>query len=211
MAESSRLNTTSFAILGLLSIGDWSTYELASQMRRSLQHFWPRATSGIYEEPKRLVRAGLATADRAPTGRRPRTVYRITPAGRDALRRWIDEGSATGRSYESEAMVRFFFGNEASRQGLLKAIDDLGAAARASITAWAEVAGPYAIGEGRYPERLHVNALAMCLAFDIAAVEIAWALWARTLVEQWPDATHPADEASLRELLATRLARARDL
>jgi DNA-binding PadR family transcriptional regulator len=211
MPEPGRLTTTSFAILGLLSIGDCSTYELASQMRRSLQHFWPRAASGIYEEPKRLVRAGLATADREPTGRRPRTVYRITAAGRVALRDWIEDGSATGRSYESEPMVRFFFGNGASKTALLKAIDDVGSAAKAAIAAWVDVAAPYADGGGRYPERVHVNALTMRLAFDIASVELDWAAWARREVEAWPDAAHAADEAALRALLATRLARVREL
>lgn len=207
MTQPPRLTTTSFAILGLLSIGEWSTYELASQMHRSLQHFWPRAASGLYEEPKRLVRAGLATANRTPTGRRPRTVYRITPAGRAALRDWIEGGSATGRSYESESLVRFFFGNGSSKAALLKAIDDVGASARAAMATWIEVAGPYAQGEGRYPERLHVNAVTMRLVFDIAAVERDWAVWARREVESWPDAAHPKDEAALRALIAGRLAR----
>ena len=208
MAEPVRLSTTSYAILGLLSIGDWSTYELAAQMRRSLQHFWPRAASGIYEEPKRLVRAGLAIAARTTTGRRPRTMYRITPLGREALRRWIEAGSATGRAYESEPLVRFFFGNVASKGALLKAIDDVAAAARAALASWVEVAGPYAEGHGRYPERLHVNALTMRLAFDISLVELAWADWARQEVASWPDATRGGDEARLRELVANRLSQA---
>lgn len=57
------LTTTSFAILGLLAIQPWSTYELAQLMRRSLQFVWPRAESNLYAEPKRLVDAGLATAE----------------------------------------------------------------------------------------------------------------------------------------------------
>ena len=206
MRESPRLTTTSYAILGLLATGKWSTYELTAQMRRSLQHFWPRAASGIYEEPKRLVRAGLAKGEPTATGRRPRTVYRITTAGRAALRSWIEAGAATGRSYESEPLVRFFFGNLASKEALLKAIDDVGASARAAIASWAEVAGPYAAGAGPYPERLHVNALTMCLAFDISRVELAWSEWARKEVASWPDATHGGDEARLRAMLSNRLA-----
>ena len=209
MPDPPRLTTTSYAILGLLSIAAWSTYELAAQMRRSLQHFWPRASSGIYEEPKRLVRAGLATADRTTTGRRPRTVYRITPAGRAALRDWIEAGSAAGRSYESEPLVRFFFGNLASKAALLRAIDDVERRARESLASWVDVAEPYATGVGRYPERLHVNALTMALAFDVALIEVRWAEWARAEVASWPDAGHAADPEALRELLASRLALAR--
>jgi hypothetical protein len=70
--------TTSYAILGLLSVRDWSTYELAKQVRRSLRWFWPRTERKLYDEPKRLVADGLATATKQYTGQRPRTVYGIT-------------------------------------------------------------------------------------------------------------------------------------
>lgn len=204
-----RLTTTSYAILGLLAIGEWSTYELAAQMRRSLQHIWPRAASGIYEEPKRLVKAGLANADRSSTGRRPRTVYRITPAGRAALRSWVEEGAGAGRSYESEPMVRFLLGNVASKDALLRAIEDVALAAKAALAAWVEVAAPYASGQGRYPERLHVNAVTMRLAFDIAMTELGWAEWARAEVEGWPDARSAGDQAGgLQRMLGDLVARA---
>ena len=42
-----RLTGTSYAILGLLAIKPWSTYELAQQMSRSLYQVWPRATSNV--------------------------------------------------------------------------------------------------------------------------------------------------------------------
>src|SRR3954464_8690260 len=90
MVSSGRsLTTTSYAILGLLAIQPWSTYELTRQMDRSLGRFWPRARSKLYEEPKKLVAAGLAVASDERVGRRPRTVYSITPAGRAALAEWL--------------------------------------------------------------------------------------------------------------------------
>ena len=72
------LTTTSYAILGLLAIRPWSTYELAGQMRRNLHYFWPRAESNLYAEPKRLVEGGFAQAQSQPVGKRRRTVYSIT-------------------------------------------------------------------------------------------------------------------------------------
>ena len=96
--------TTSYAILGLLSVRDWSTYELAKQVRRSLRWFWPRTERKLYDEPKRLVADGLATATKQYTGQRPRTVYGITEHGREQLRRWLDEPPAT-RSMEFEGML----------------------------------------------------------------------------------------------------------
>src|SRR5688572_19509064 len=76
-----RLSPTSYAILGLLAIKPWSTYEITKQMRRALLHVWPRAESNLYKEPQRLVEAGLATAERRLVGRRERTEYAITSAG----------------------------------------------------------------------------------------------------------------------------------
>ena len=79
------------AVLSLLALRSWTTYELAQQMKRSLHWFWPRAESKLYEEPKKLVAHGLARATSETVGLRPRTVYEITPAGRRALAQWVAE------------------------------------------------------------------------------------------------------------------------
>src|SRR5262245_32755275 len=89
-----QLSPTSFAILGLLSIKPFTTYELAQQMERTVSWFWPRAESMIYEEPKKLVAAGLATSRVTFTGKRRSTVYEITDAGRKSLRDWLDTPAA---------------------------------------------------------------------------------------------------------------------
>ena len=85
------LTTTSYAVLALLALQPWTTYQLARQMERSLGWIWPRAVSRLYEEPKKLVAAGLADSRPGATGRRPSTVYSITPAGRQALGAWLSE------------------------------------------------------------------------------------------------------------------------
>ena len=77
--------TTSYAVLGLLSVKPWSSYELTQQMDRSLGRFWPRAVSKLYEEPKKLVDHGLARASAERNGQRSRTVYAITERGRQEL------------------------------------------------------------------------------------------------------------------------------
>ena len=57
------LTTTSYAILGLLRLRSWTSYELAKQVQKSLGWFWPRAERKLYDEPKNLVALGLATAE----------------------------------------------------------------------------------------------------------------------------------------------------
>ena len=120
--------TTSYAVLGLLAIRPWTTYELAKQVQRSLRWFWPRAERKLYDEPKRLADDGLATATREHTGKRGRTVYTITEAGRAALRDWLGEPFAPPTT-EFEGMVKVFFADAGSRQQLLATLERIEAQA----------------------------------------------------------------------------------
>src|SRR5947209_15703946 len=72
MSTAADLTSTSYALLGLLAIKPWTTYELAKQMDRTLSRFWPRARSKLYEEPKKLVAHGLARATEDVVGKRRR-------------------------------------------------------------------------------------------------------------------------------------------
>jgi len=102
----SALNTTSYAILGLLNQHPWSAYELTQFMRVSyLRAVWPRAESRLYEGPKKLVELEYAQAHTEKNGKRNRTVYSITDSGRAALRQWL---SITGKDvvFEHEALLK---------------------------------------------------------------------------------------------------------
>jgi len=81
-----QLSPTSYALLGLLSLRRWTTYELTQQAQRSLRFLYPRAERHLYAEAKRLAEAGLARSESTFTGRRRGTTYAITPAGRKAIR-----------------------------------------------------------------------------------------------------------------------------
>jgi PadR family transcriptional regulator AphA len=100
------LTTTSYAILGQLALQPWTMYDLAAQMRRNVTYFFPRAESQVYAEPKKLVDLGLAAADTEATGKRARTVYRITDKGREELARWLAEPTSKGPVLEYETMLR---------------------------------------------------------------------------------------------------------
>src|SRR6266498_5888977 len=108
------LNTTSFAMLGMLAIRPWSTYELAKHLDRSLRPLWPRARSNLFNEPKKLVAHGLAVATEETVGRRPRTLYTITPAGRRALRQWLGT-PGQGPVLEFEQLLKVFFVDHATK------------------------------------------------------------------------------------------------
>lgn len=195
----------SFAILGLLAIRPWSTYELTKLLGRSVQYVMPRTEANRYQEPKRLVEAGLATAAEENVGQRRRTVYSITPAGREALADWLGR-SARPTQLESEALLKVLFANMASLPTLLARIEEFGAEAEAVEAPWRSIAREYANGEGLFPERIHINALFWVLLDRWARLRAEWARWAAMEVASWPDEHGPVDREAVQALLADMLA-----
>lgn len=199
-----RLTATSYAILGLLAIRPWSTYELTKQMRRTLSLVWPRAESNLYQEPRRLVEAGLATADRRLVGKRPRTEYAITPAGRRALEAWLAEPAAP-TLLESEALVKVLFGNYLPPEVLIRQLEAFAEEAESAEEPWRAVAHDYVEGRGLFPERIHVNTLYWVLLDRWARMRSEWARWAADQVRSWPDGDGPRDREALKAQLAEAL------
>ena len=184
------LTTTSYAILGLLAIQPWTTYELAKQMEVSLHNFWPRAERKLYEEPKKLVEHGLAAMTREMVGRRGRTVYRITPAGRRALRKWLDAPGAMP-VIEFEALVKVFFAEHGTTEQLLTALQGIADEAERRHLIDARWAAHYLATGGRFPNRLAVVTLVGTLQAELNRTIAQWAVWAHATASQWPD--DPAD------------------
>lgn len=179
-----RLTTTSYALLGLLSLRDWTTYELAKQVQRSLHWFWPRAERKLYDEPKRLVAAGFATAVEEHTGNRPRTVYRITRAGRTQLRRWLKTPPAVP-SFEFEGMVKVFFANGAGVDDLRRTLNEIAHTAAERRDALATMADESLAGRSPFPERRHIAALTLRFQTDFEQLVEQWARWADQQVAEW--------------------------
>jgi DNA-binding PadR family transcriptional regulator len=195
------LTTTSYAILGLLAVRPWSTYELARQMQRALGQFWPRAESKLYEEPKKLVAHGLATATPETEGKRARTVYSITAKGRRAMAAWVPE-PGDGPIVEFEQLVKVFFAEHGTK-------DDLLATLRGTL-AWVDerdaqsagVSHDYLEGTGAFPERLPWLILCGTFLNDFIDLVDRWATWATEVVERWPDDIRdaPPDLAQLESM-----------
>jgi PadR family transcriptional regulator AphA len=203
-----RLTTTSYAVLCLLNVRDWSAYELAQQMTRSLGYVWPRAVSAIYEEPKVLVAHGLATASSEPTGRRPRTVYSITRAGKAALTEWLAQASAPPQ-FESEAVLRASFPEATDVETTVATLSALADDAQRLLEqVHAQTSGYLAPDHGPFPARLHVIALDARFVGEYAAMLKRWATWAVREVEGWPSTT-PDDPSFALDSIAESERRAR--
>jgi PadR family transcriptional regulator, regulatory protein AphA len=202
MSTDARLTTTSYAVLSLLGVRPWSTYELTQQMDRSLGRFWPRAMSKLYEEPKKLVGHGLARARREQIGERPRTVYSITSEGRRALAGWLKEpGDGPVLAFEQLLKVNFAeYGTRADALATLSA-----------TRAWAEernqdnlaAARAYLAGVGPFPQRAAQNTLGGRFLTEFYRMVAEWADWATAMVECWPDDPGEAelDVAAMEEVV----------
>jgi len=210
MVKPRPLTTTSYAILGLLSLRPWTTYELAQQMQRALGQFWPRAESKLYEEPKKLVAHGYATATVEHVGKRPRTVYDITPAGREALEAWMPEASE-GPVIEFEGLVHVFFAEHGTKADVLAAIDAAHAWVDRRYEESQGISRSYLDGEGGFPERLPWLILIGHFFEEMIDAVERWADWATETVEAWPDDLSRAepDLAALEAMAAKSEARRR--
>jgi PadR family transcriptional regulator AphA len=201
MSTARSLTTTSYAVLGLLAIKPWTTYDLVNQVEFSLRRFWPRAQSKLYEEPKKLVAEGFATASEEAVGRRRRTWYAITPAGRRALADWLANPGA-GPTLEFEQLLKVHFADQGTKAAVL---DNL-AAARAWVAEQnAEnlvAARAYLDDKGAFPQRLPVTLLTGRFLTDFYAMVDSWASWAQDVVRDWPDdpAQARVDLAEMREI-----------
>jgi len=205
-----KLTTTSYAILGLLAVQPWSAYELTKQVRRSLHFCWPRAETRLYQEPKNLVEHGLAKATVTTTGRRSRTVYAITPKGRKALRRWLDEPSASPR-FESEALLRLFFADHGTKDGLLATLAGLEAQALELQAQSLALGAEYLGDRAPFPERIHILGLVGKFVLDQTDLVAGWARWARSEVERWPDVGQAPASPEAVEAFRTTVARSNPL
>lgn len=200
-------STTAYALLGLLNVRPWTTYELAKQVQRSLHWFWPQAERRLYQVPKMLAEAGLATATKETTGRRPRTLYSITDAGRAELVRWLSEAPEP-RVEEFAAMVKVFFADAGTLDQLLATLDAIEDEARERVATLADLVRQ-SVDQPAFPARLHVGAIALRLQLEHELTVLDWVRWAREQATQWNSTTDPGAwraEESLRELLdrATR-------
>ena len=98
-------------ILGLISNGDKTGYEIMTVFRDSLNHFWTAQTSQIYRELQTMEKAGWIRQTHVPqTGKPDKNVFSITPAGYDELLRWLRDNNIPAGFKNPFLMKTFFMG-----------------------------------------------------------------------------------------------------
>jgi PadR family transcriptional regulator, regulatory protein AphA len=102
------LSTVGKVILGAVSTGPRSGYEIKQLVDKSTRFFWAASYGQIYPELRRLEELGLLSGSSEPRGGRRRRVYRVTAEGRRALAEWLASDEFV---YEvrDEGLLRLFF------------------------------------------------------------------------------------------------------
>ena len=117
------LTATEYAVLGLLTRGEKSGYDLRKAAEGSVGYFWTPAKSRIYAILPRLVDAGLVRRrDVAQSGRPDKQLYKLTATGERVLRRWIAEGELEPESSRNTLLVKVFFGDLAEPEQILEQV-----------------------------------------------------------------------------------------
>ena len=93
VTPTTRIPDTAYGVLGMLTFGESSGYDLAKAIDGSIGFFWAPAKSQLYAELRRLVELGWATEREVEQTDRPdKRIYRITDEGERMLRDWLDAG-----------------------------------------------------------------------------------------------------------------------
>lgn len=119
-----RLTPTQAAILGLLTFGERSGYDLNKLAERSVGLFWAPAKGHIYAVLPRLVELGLASrrAD-GDLERRERQLYRITSRGEETLRDWLTDVEIPEEPCPNPFLLKLFFGAHMDRGTVLELVE----------------------------------------------------------------------------------------
>jgi len=164
-------STSTFAILGLLSIAPMSGYDTARAAERSISYFWPISKTHVYSELARLEELGWAEADEVRQDGLPdKRVFHITVEGEDALDAWLIEGKIPDDQYRSPFLIKLFIGHRIPRDKIHAMVEEYRVGAEAERAALEEIVDMLAAE----PKAAHVRATAL-LGLRVAEAALRWA------------------------------------
>ena len=117
------MSQTKFAILGMLTAGPLSGYDLKKMSEQKLAHFWHESYGNLYPRLAQLEAEQLVTAkhERRP-GRPDAIVYTLTRRGWQEFRDWMTVPAAPER-VRSELLLKIFFGAHAPVEDTIRQIE----------------------------------------------------------------------------------------
>ncbi len=117
-----RLKPSSYLILGMLSQGRETGYEVKRAVDRSTRFFWAASLAQVYPELAALEQDGYVVSTEQPHGARPRKTYRLTDKGRAALGEWLRSERTPDFEFRDEGLLRLFFADALSLDEALELV-----------------------------------------------------------------------------------------
>jgi len=110
-----------YTLLGFLSCGPLTGYDLKKHIDNSTQFFWHAKLSQIYPALKKLAEEGLVEATVIPQEGKPdKKIYFVTEAGRAALMDWLAEPIDELSPTKDPALLKLFFSGALDKEALLE-------------------------------------------------------------------------------------------
>ncbi len=187
-----RSNRSRFAILGMLSIGERSGYDLKKEFERRMSHFWAESAGQIYPTLKKLLDEGLVRIQReSGTGRRGRTVYGITARGRRELRGWLRRPPLR-EQVRNEILLKLYFGPEMGAESALEHLARFESGQRALLELMEGF--EQEIGEVARSEEQEVFwRITLSAGLHVVRARVAWSGEARRRLERWQRSRAPEE------------------
>jgi len=133
-----------YTLLGFLSCGSMTGYDLKKHMDNSTQFFWNATLSQIYPALKKLAQEGLVEATVIPQEGKPdKKSYLITETGRATLMDWLAEPIDELSLPKDPALLKLFFSGALDKETLLSQLHRQLALHRAQLAYYQQETAAY--------------------------------------------------------------------
>ena len=106
-----RETKTKYAVLGMLSFGAKTGYEISKAIQNSTAFFWAESDGQLYPILKQLAEENLVTVtEENEPGKRSKKTYEITEEGQQMLIDWLHQEPTTF-TIRNEFLLQLFFGH----------------------------------------------------------------------------------------------------
>jgi PadR family transcriptional regulator AphA len=144
------LSPTAYVILGMLRNEPRSGYEIKRVVDNSTRFFWAASYGQIYPELRKLSEAGLIEGRPEARGDRKRVEFKLTAAGREALRDWLRRPPRTFEMRD-EGLLKLFFSDAVEPDDAAATLRAMREHHRGVVERLREIEPKAAAGGGGYP------------------------------------------------------------
>lgn len=124
MAQQTGKTNTMFAVLGILTLGPHTGYDIKQHMEKSTSYFWNENYGQIYPSLAELLKRKDITVDvKRQKGKPDKKVYSITEQGKLTLSDWLSQPMEhMVMLKKNELLLRVFFGSNAPPEAIIQHI-----------------------------------------------------------------------------------------